>query len=293
MADDNALRSTLEELKALQDPDEGRERPKRPAPAKTEPPGAGEGGSLLADLLHETGDAARRELDDIKAQLAEKKATEEATKQRAEEERRRQLDVLRAQESARREQMIRERERKLAPKETVEQLVKPAAQAPAARVAAPPPPKKSQAMVWVVGVLGAAAIGVAAWYVYALNNPPPTEAVEEPAVSDNAPETPTTTAGAPGTSPTDEAGPTVAPTAAPTPTPAPEPAAVAAVELPVEPRAAEPEADPFPRWGLELKITGRPTAGRRGTRGKGKGSRGGSRGGHRIKIKGLDLSGTR
>lgn len=178
MADDNALRSTLEELREMDKVDEGR----RPSgPAQLDPPGKSSGGSsLLADLLNETSDEAQRELDDIKAQLQARRQAEADEKQAKDDARREQLDTLRREEAHRREDMIRQREEKRngGKRGTIEQPI----EVPR-RVAAPTPvapePKKSAApmMVTAVLVLGA---GVAAFYFYTQANQPPPAAPAPP-----------------------------------------------------------------------------------------------------------------
>ncbi len=159
MADDSALRATLKELKVVADSEEARKPVSGAKP--TTPPGQGGGSSLLSDLLAETSGEAQRELDQIKQQLASKRAEAEDLAKQQEEERRRQLDALRRQEAERREAMIARRSG-VRTREQVDSV--PDEEGPAPTPAAAPKKKSSNVIFYVLGLLLLAGAGVGGWW---------------------------------------------------------------------------------------------------------------------------------
>ncbi len=152
MAEQAGLRSSLDNLRHLH-VDDG------DAPKAATPPTKSNSDSLLASLLNETSEEANRELQELQTKLREKRQAEEDVKRKDEDGRRKVLDALREQEARRREDKIIERE--AASKPSQAQPV--AIFTPAPLVAEP---KKSSAMAWViasVAILGAGGAGYGWW----------------------------------------------------------------------------------------------------------------------------------
>ena len=122
------------------------------------------GDSLLASLLNETSEEANRELQEVQDRLRERRLAEEEVRRKDEDTRRRALDALREQESRRREDKLREREGGPIPVTRANPV--------AAFVPSPiaPVAKKSPVgwIVAVVAVLAAGGVGVG-WYVSSQN----------------------------------------------------------------------------------------------------------------------------
>ena len=226
---DEALNATLDELRALRDEDD--EAPRRsPSPATRPEPRSTVGGSLLDELLSETTDQARREVEDIKLQLQAKQEAQLQAKRRAQDVRRKELDEARRQELARHESFIRRRERRLRGEPETE----PEQAAVAAPV--PPAPAKSSGSAIAYAVLGLLVLGGAGFAVYhfVFSESPDPIAVKETALAGNG--------ASPGAPPEPRAPEkTVAPPTAPA---AAKPAPVVAAPPVIEPRVAEFEEMP-------------------------------------------------
>ena len=254
--------------------------------------GSSDGGSLLADLLSETSGEAQRELEQIKAQLADKRAQAEETRRVQEQERRERLDALREQEAQRREEMIRDRERKRAEAEARRRPPEPTAAVEAAAVQpqVAGPEKKRSGMIWVaLAIVLVGGLAVGGW-LYLEHQKAQTAAAKQapaPQVEAAKPVEPKPGEGQPAE--TVAASPEKGPVAAATPA-EPLPAEAAAPTPAVEPPAPEPiqvarrdaeneaRRDMFragPVWKVSKKY--RP------------GKRTGGGGNGKIKIKALDL----
>lgn len=290
MPDDSALRTTLKALKDVADSDEAR---KPIEPQRTASPVASGGSSLLAELLEETSGEAQRELEQIKAQLADKKRVQEESRQARESERRAQLDELRAQERERRADMIRQRE-KGNRDETEEQVVA----VEASRAAKAPAAGKSHGIAYalVALILLGCAGGGAYWYLQ--DQEAQRLAAVAKAEADARAEAERVAAVEAAAARAD-AERQAAATAL-----AEKRAAAAVVAERVATRGGrltlEPEADGYPRRMLELKAGSLQPAVAKGGKGKarGKAKAGGKRGkgkaGHkRIKIRALNLGGSK
>ena len=285
MPDDSALRATLEELKELQDSDEAR-RPAKKQEAAGETP-AFVGGSLLDDLLNETSGEAQREVEEIRSQLADKKAAEAAARKESHARRRAQLDALREQESQRREAMIQRRERQLAhgtagpaPEKAPESVVEHVS------VVAAPQKSSNAGLFAIAAVLFLGLLG-AGWLFWLQQH-------DAKQSADASQQTPAEVA---ETAPvkTAEKAATAAPEPAAAKPAAAVPAKPAVVALAVEFREIEPEADGYPRRMVELMA---PRSGKRGGKARrggkrGGAKRGGKRGGKRIRIRALNLGGSK
>ena len=155
MADDSALRSSLEELKNMQEGELAETTPTPSDPSPVKPTGRS---SLLDDLLAETQVQARKEMDEVKAALRNKHEAEDAARRQEQEERRRHLDDLRRQESERRAEMIRERQRR------VDSSQRPVDVAPEVEASEPIPEKSNMNMF--VGVLTVTLLAAGGfWYL--------------------------------------------------------------------------------------------------------------------------------
>ncbi|MFT7623504.1 MAG: hypothetical protein ACI9WU_002687 [Myxococcota bacterium] len=283
MADDSALRATLRELKVAADSDEAR-RPSD-SPARTASPvGSGGGGSsLLADLLAETSGEAQRELEQIKKQLSDKKAAQEAEHRKSEDLRRDKLDILRQQEAERREAMIRQRNG--LPDPVPEAVVEQAA----APVAVAPPPKKGSPLPWIFAALLLVGAGGAAWFFLFSGQSKPLEQTDARAkalVVDQQADVALQQAVAARNKLDAERKVEAAAKVV-----ADERAALAEMTL----DRPEPEADGYPRRMLDLGARV-PTPVAKARSGKSSGKKPGTKrsgGGKRIKIRGLDLGGSR
>ncbi|MFT5434366.1 MAG: hypothetical protein ACI9OJ_005079 [Myxococcota bacterium] len=271
MADDSAARSSLDDLKHLHVVDEVAPKPSAPAPD--------DGGDLLASLLSETRDETKRELDQIKAELEQRKQAGLDAQREVDQARRAKLDVMREEEAERRESMIRQRREK---EEAAERARNPQ---PAVAAAAPAEPE-SKKTGWLVAAAAIVIAGVTGggWYMSSQKAEPvatPVAKVEpvKPAVAPVA------------VAPVAVAPVAVAPAAVavvevkPEPVAKPLPVHLAAVE-PVDQaayRGGEGEASRFIRRvpAMEIEKKRRTYRGNRGAKGT-------KRGGNRIRTS-LDL----
>jgi hypothetical protein len=146
MADDSVLRSSLKEVKDMQEKDSGESAPN---------PTTSSGSSLLDELLQETNQQAKREMEQVKAQLRDREAASEEAQRQADVERRKRLDDLRDQEAKRRDSMIAARNKRLEDEKA------------AARPAVAAQVSKAVASNWklLAAAFVVVALGTGGWYV--------------------------------------------------------------------------------------------------------------------------------
>jgi|GEM_PF-6778357 hypothetical protein len=184
MGDDDALRSTIEELKALQDdevPEADKAEEESPKPVEKSSH-SGSGGSLLDDLMRETNPLVDAEVQEVKATLRDREHAGTEAKRQEQERRRQELENLRLNESNRREEMIRERQRKKAL-----QAMAAANDSLNEELAEAPPPSRRGTITVVAVILLALGGGVAWWAMDKTPSPsPPTTSGNENAVQSEA-----------------------------------------------------------------------------------------------------------
>lgn len=170
MGDDDALRSTIEELKALQDDeiqeaDKAEEESPKPVEKSSH---SSSGGSLLDELLRETNPLVDAEVQEVKATLRDREHAGTEAKRQEQERRRQELEELRLNEVNRREEMIRERQRKKAL-----QAMAAANDSLNEELAEAPPPSRRGTIAVVVVLLLALGGGVAWWAMDKPTKPSP------------------------------------------------------------------------------------------------------------------------